>query len=246
MAVKSKYFDEMHHIGRIGTFISLCFMFGIPIAVCLIFHVIPEWSKVATPSATLLTTYFFQTVSEVFSYGPMLGTASYITFITGNVGNMKLPVALNAMDLTNSSMGTEQGDAVSAIAIAVSSMVTMTVVVIGVILMVPLRPFLTLPEVKIASSNVLPALYGTLFIVYVTNSSVNGYRITNRWVTCIVPMMVVIAFSILVRPINKIVGYTLMCMLPLTCIIGIGLNKIGLVKMIPVPNNTRKSAAQKE
>lgn len=79
-------------------------------------------------------------LSEVISYTPMLGTACYITFITGNVGNMKIPCALNAMEMTDSPLGTERGDTVSAIAVSVSSMVTMIVIAIGVVLLVPLQP----------------------------------------------------------------------------------------------------------
>lgn len=86
----------------------------------------------------------------------MLGTACYITFITGNVGNMKIPCALNAMEMTDSPLGTERGDTVSAIAVSVSSMVTMIVIAIGVVLLVPLQPILENPTVQVATSYMLP------------------------------------------------------------------------------------------
>jgi diadenosine tetraphosphate (Ap4A) HIT family hydrolase len=37
--------------------------------------------------------------SEAISYTPILGASSYLTFITGNIMNLKLPCAVNAMKL---------------------------------------------------------------------------------------------------------------------------------------------------
>ena len=163
---KNSYFNRAHRLGRIGTIIAILFMIGIPVVVCFIYDVMPTFSEVFTTAIGLLAVYVPTALSEVISYTPMLGTACYITFITGNVGNMKIPCALNAMEMTDSPLGTERGDTVSAIAVSVSSMVTMIVIAIGVVLLVPLQPILENPALTPAFDNVVPALFGALGLKY--------------------------------------------------------------------------------
>jgi hypothetical protein len=54
--------------------------------------------------------------------------------------------------------GTEDADIVSCIAVGVSSFVTTAVIVLGVILLQPLRPVLSLPAVRLASANIVGAM----------------------------------------------------------------------------------------
>ena len=54
---------------------------------------------------------------------------------------------------------TDAGDAVATVAVAVSSIVTTVIIVLGVLLLVPLQPILESEPVKIAGSYMLPALY---------------------------------------------------------------------------------------
>ena len=84
-------------------------------------------------------------ISEVISYAPVLGSSAYITFITGNVMNLKLPVAINAIELAEVEQSTDAGDAITTVAISASSILTMAIIALGVILLVPLQPVLTLP-----------------------------------------------------------------------------------------------------
>lgn len=170
-------------------------------------------------------------LSEVISYTPMLGTACYITFITGNVGNMKIPCALNAMEMTDSPLGTERGDTVSAIAVSVSSMVTMIVIAIGVVLLVPLQPILENPTVQVATSYMLPALFGSMVVTNVANSKSGEYRIKNRVLTMLAPMACIIAFDYLVMPIKGKEGYTMIVTIPLTILLAYIMYKLGIVKV---------------
>ena len=214
---KNSYFNRAHRLGRIGTIIAILFMIGIPVVVCFIYDVMPTFSEVFTTAIGLLAVYVPTALSEVISYTPMLGTACYITFITGNVGNMKIPCALNAMEMTDSPLGTERGDTVSAIAVSVSSMVTMIVIAIGVVLLVPLQPILENPTVQVATSYMLPALFGSMVVTNVANSKSGEYRIKNRVLTMLAPMACIIAFDYLVMPIKGKEGYTMIVTIPLTC-----------------------------
>ena len=71
--------------------------------------------------------------------------------------NLKIPVVINAQVLTDTSQGTDRGDTIATIGVAVSSIVTTLIIVLGVILLVPLRPLLTSPAVQTATQYLLPS-----------------------------------------------------------------------------------------
>ena len=231
MSDKNSYFNRAHRLGRIGALISILFMVGIPIVICVVYDVIPSFNEVITTAVGLLAVYVPTALSEFVSYTPMLGTACYITFITGNVGNMKLPCALNAMEMTDSPLGTERGDTVSAIAVSVSSMVTMAIIALGVVLLVPLQPILQNPTVQVATSFMLPALFGSMVVTNVANNKSGEYRIKNRVLTMLAPMACVIAFHYLVMPINGKEGYTMIATIPLTIALAYIMYRTGIVKV---------------
>ena len=56
-------------------------------------------------------------ISEAISYTPILGASSYLTFITGNIMNLKLPCAINAMKLAKKEPNTPDGEAVASVAV---------------------------------------------------------------------------------------------------------------------------------
>lgn len=228
---KNSYFNRAHRLGRIGTIISILFMIGIPLVICIIYDVMPTFSKVFTTALGLLAIYVPSALSEVISYTPMVGTACYITFITGNVGNMKVPCALNAMELTDSPLGTERGDTVSAIAVSVSSMVTMAVIAVGVVLLVPLQPILENPTVQVATSYMLPALFGSMVVTNVANNRSGEYRIKNRILTMLAPMACVMAFHYLVMPVKGKEGFVMIATIPLTILLAYIMFKMGIVKV---------------
>ncbi len=231
MSDKNSYFNRAHRLGRIGALISILFMVGIPIVICVVYDVIPSFNEVITTAVGLLAVYVPTALSEFVSYTPMLGTACYITFITGNVGNMKIPCALNAMEMTDSPLGTERGDTVSAIAVSVSSMVTMAIIALGVVLLVPLQPILQNPTVQVATSFMLPALFGSMVVTNVANNKSGEYRIKNRVLTMLAPMACVIAFHYLVMPINGKEGYTMIATIPLTIALAYIMYRTGIVKV---------------
>ena len=75
---------------------------------------------------------------------------------------MKVPCALNARDIAGTKTGTPENEIVSTLAIATSSLVTTVVIMLGVMLLIPLRPVLEAPVLQPAFNNVVPALFGAM------------------------------------------------------------------------------------
>ena len=63
-----------------------------------------------------------------------------------------------------------EGEIISTIAIAVSSIVTTLIILVGVIAIVPLTPVLESPVLEPAFNMILPALFGGLAVVFVSKN----------------------------------------------------------------------------
>ena len=96
-----KYSDKIHLVGRAGSIMSLCITLGIPALICAVYDIWPTIGEVVSIGSGLLAIFVPTAISEVFSYTPILGSACYIAFITGNVLNLKLPCAVSAMELAD-------------------------------------------------------------------------------------------------------------------------------------------------
>ena len=166
------YLDSVHRWGRIWGLTLFCLILMFPIAVCLIFNVLPQWNALLKGLITILPMYWAVGVVEMFTYVPMLGAGgAYLSFVTGNISNLKLPCALDAMGRANVKANEEEGEIISTIAIAVSSIVTTLIIIVGVLLIVPLTPLLEAPILTPAFDMILPALFGGLAVVFVSKNA---------------------------------------------------------------------------
>jgi hypothetical protein len=92
--------------------------------------------------------------------------------------------------------GTEEGEIMSTIAIATSSIVTTIIIAAGVLLLAQLAPILNSPTLKPAFENILPALFGGLAVVY----------ISKNWKISITPLIFMILLFLFVPALADSVG----------------------------------------
>jgi len=176
--VMSDYQNGIHRFGKIWFAIVYFFIFAFPIATSLIFNAWPNMSEFLKAAIGVVPVYWTVGIVEAFTYMPMLGAGgSYLAFVTGNITNLKVPVAVNAMEALGIKQGSEEGDVISTIAIAVSSIVTIIIIIIFVVLMVPLTPIFSNEALQPAFNNVLPALFGGLMVVFLAKDAKVGLPI---------------------------------------------------------------------
>ncbi len=182
------YIDRVHSWGRISTISALCVLLMFPTAICLYLNVWPPINGVLEGLLKLIPTYWSVAVIEVIVYTPMLGAGgTYLSFVTGNIANLKLPCAINAMEGAEVKANSEEGEVISTISIATSSIVTTAILAIGIIAFAPfLETFTNSPLLKPAFAQVLPALFGALGA---------GYFI-KHWRISFFPILVMIAVLI--------------------------------------------------
>ena len=165
------YMDSVHRDGRIWNLTVMVILMAFPVAVGLIFSAMPDWMAVGKGLIATAPMYWAVGVIETVTYIPMLGAGgSYLSFVTGNISNLKLPCALNALENAEVKAQSEEGEIISTVAIAVSSIVTTLIIILGVILIVPLTPVLSSETLKPAFDQMLPALFGGLGVVFVSRN----------------------------------------------------------------------------
>lgn len=228
---KNDYINSIHRIGRISTLISALVMVGIPCIICSVYDIWPSFNEVIAPLGSLLVILAPSTIAEVLSYAPVLGSGNYIAFITGNIMNLKLPCAINGMQMAGVTQGTEEGDAVSTVAVAVSSIVTMIVLAVTVVLLVPLTPLLTSNFMSTASNYMLPALFGCLGLTTLMNNKSGNYVIHNKFLIAVIPMILLVIFHFAIHSITNYEGYAVLCEIPLCILSGWILYKKGIVRV---------------
>ena len=187
------YMDSVHRDGRIWNLGVMLLLIAFPICVAVIFGASPDWGALALGLLATAPMYWTIGVVETFTYVPMLGAGgSYLSFVTGNIANLKLPCALNALEQNDVSASSEEGEIISTIAIAVSSIVTTVIIALGVLCIVPLTPILEAPVLEPAFAQMLPALFGGLGVAFVS----------KNWKIAVAPVTLMLILFIFVPALN--------------------------------------------
>lgn len=186
--VEKSYYDKVHNWGRISTVTALCVLLMFPLAISLYLGVTPPVAKIMQGLLKVIPLYWSVAVVEVIFYTPMLGAGgTYLSFVTGNIVNLKLPCAISAMESADVKSNSEEGEVISTIAIATSSIVTTIILAIGII---AFAPFLeTFTESKLlmpAFKQVIPALFGALGA---------GYFVKN-WKISFAPILIMLVILV--------------------------------------------------
>ena len=188
------YMDTVHRDGKIWGITICVLLFAFPLVVGIIYNATPEWGPLAQGLFATMPMYWAVGLIEIFTYVPMLGAGgTYLSFVTGNISNLKLPCAVDAMERANIKPSSEEGEVISTISIAVSSIVTTIIIILGVILIVPLTPILESPILEPAFDLILPALFGGLAVVF----------ISKNVKLSIAPIILMLALFIFVPALNK-------------------------------------------
>jgi len=193
MKKNASYMDNVHRWGTIWNLSMMAVLLFFPVAVCLIYGVLPNGRGLLMGLLSTAPMYWAVGVVETFTFIPMLGAGgSYLSFVTGNISNLKLPCAINALDQAGVKANSEEGEVISTIAIATSSIVTTLIIILGVLLIAPLTPILNAPVLQPAFAQILPALFGGLGVVFVS----------KNWKIAIAPVVLMLILFIAIPALN--------------------------------------------
>ena len=214
MKKEMSYLDSVHRDGRIWNITVMILLMAFPVTVAILFGAAPDWGALAVGLLATVPMYWAVGLIETITFVPMLGAGgSYLSFVTGNITNLKLPCALNALEQNEVSANSEEGEVISTIAIATSSIVTTVIIVLGVIAIVPLTPVLQAPVLQPAFAQILPALFGGLGVAF----------ISKNWKLALAPIALMLVLFIFVPALNE---GTVGIMVPVSALFTIAIGRI--------------------
>lgn len=198
----SDYNSMTHRLGRIWTAVALAVIIAVPVLFCLIYGVMPEWTSMLKGAIAIVPMYWAIGLIEVFNYSPLIGSGgTYLAFVTGNLLNMKVPAAKVALNKAGVSATSEEGEVLSTIAVAVSTIVTDLILIIGLVLVIPISNWIESDAVlssvfNLTDGYVVPALFGALGVVFISKS----------WKLAVAPLLLMILVFLLVPSVYAISG----------------------------------------
>lgn len=214
MKKQMTYTDSVHRDGRIWNISVMILLLAFPVAVAFVFGAAPDWNALVVGLIATAPMYWAVGAIETVTFVPMLGAGgSYLSFVTGNITNLKLPCALNALEQNGVSANSEEGEVISTIAIAVSSIVTTLIIILGVVLIIPLTPILQAPVLEPAFEQILPALFGGLGVAFVS----------KNWKIAVAPIILMLVLFVFVPALNS---GTVGIMVPVSAVFTIAVARI--------------------
>ena len=208
------YIDSVQRDGRIWNLSMMVLLLAFPLTVAFIFGAAPDWGALVMGLIATAPMYWAVGAIETITFVPMLGAGgSYLSFVTGNISNLKLPCALNALEQNGVSASSEEGEIISTIAIATSSIVTTIIIILGVICIVPLTPILSAPVLEPAFAQMLPALFGGLGVAFVS----------KNWKIAVAPVCLMLVLFVFVPALN---AGTVGIMVPVSVLFTIAIGRI--------------------
>ena len=207
------YQDSVHLYGRVWTATAIFLLLMVPTSICVRYNAWPDAQYVLKGLLGVAPIYWTVCIIEVLTYAPMLGPGgTYLSFVTGNLTNLKVPCALNAMEAAGVKATSEEGEVISTIAIAASSIVTTLVIAAGVLMLGYLQPILESPALAPAFANILPALFGGLGVVYISKNPK----------IALAPLVFMVILFLLVPSLSSSVGI----LVPVGALIAIGVSRM--------------------
>lgn len=207
------YMKETDRLGKFWIWTAAVIVLMVPMVICVAYDAWPQASAVFKGLLGVAPIFWTVGAIEVITYTPMLGVGgTYLAFVTGNLTSLKAPSALTAMENADVKPGSEEGEVISTIAIAVSSIVTTLIIAAGVFLLALISPLLDSPVLKPAFDNILPALFGGLGVVY----------ISKNWKLSVAPVVFMMVLFLLVPSLAGSVGV----LVPVGVLIALGAARI--------------------
>lgn len=162
---KSDFIPWVVKWGRATNLLGVVLCFGPCIGLALM-GIFPPWAAFAAAFAIQFPLVASAYIREPISYFAMLGVpGTYMSFLSGNISNLRVPCASIATMSAGIEEGTEEGTITATIGVAVSTFVSTGFLTIGVLAGAWLLDVMP-PIVTTALNLLLPALFAALLANY--------------------------------------------------------------------------------
>lgn len=161
--VVKDYHKWVHRFGITSSLILFVGMTAFPIAASAIYGVWPDFKQLWPAFIAVILFMAPYWPAETIGYMSIMGPgALYMSYITGNVTNLRMPVTVGTINALGIKPNTDECHTMAIIACGASCITTVLVVALGMLIATPLQPLLSAPAIQPAFNYVVPALFGGL------------------------------------------------------------------------------------
>lgn len=152
--------------GKITGWLGILLSFGPALVLAVIYKLVPPVNAIFTAFIAIASAVGINWVVEPISYFPIIGVAgTYMAFITGNISNLRIPTAAVSQKVAGVEPGTDKGSIIATLGMAVSVIVNIVILALGVFAGSAILS--KLPEEVVKAFNyLLPSLFGAIFIQF--------------------------------------------------------------------------------
>lgn len=153
----------VHRFGIGSSLILLLLMIGFPVAASAVYGLWPSL-KLLWPGFIMVFLFVAPYwPAETIGYMPVMGPgAIYMSYITGNVTNLRMPSTVGTIQILGLQPNTDECHTMAIIACGASVLTTLGIILLGLGIAQPLAPILQHPALQPAYDYVIPALFGGL------------------------------------------------------------------------------------
>ena len=150
--------------GRLTSLIGVAASFFPVVILSFVFKVVPALDAIVAPATIRISACLVYYFIEPISFQPVLGIpGTYMAFLSGNLSNLRVPCSSVAQQAAGVEEGTPEGAVLSTIGVAVSIVVNLAILTLGVFL--GSQIIALIPESVVnALVYLVPALYGAMLM----------------------------------------------------------------------------------
>ncbi|MBP7222689.1 MAG: hypothetical protein KBA50_05515 [Sedimentibacter sp.] len=152
--------------GMITNLLGVLLSFVPSFVLLFVYDIFPGVSNILSGWVLIVSIYGIYAIVEPVSYFPILGLpGTYMSFLAGNIGNMRVPCSAIAQEAVGVTPGSKKAELVSTLGIAgsiITNMIVVTIAAVGGAALMNAFP----PIVIEAFTYVSPAIFGAIFSLY--------------------------------------------------------------------------------
>lgn len=163
--IKKQFYKNVHLWGRITIGVALLCTLAIPIYLTFVLGHYPNSADIISGLISIAGFVGVIWIVEPISYFPTLGPAgTYMSFLSGNIGNMRLPVIVATQDALELTPGSEEAEVAGIFAIISSTFTNLGILAIVMVVGQAIIKVLP-PQIMEAFSFALPGILGSMLVM---------------------------------------------------------------------------------
>lgn len=166
LSYENEFTKPIIKYGRLTNLIAIPFCFMPALVLLFVYDAFPGINNILTGWLYIASVYGIYAIVEPISFYPVLGLpGTYMSFLAGNIGNMRVPCSAIAQESLGVTPGTKKAELVSTLGIAgsiITNLIVVTAAAVGGAALMNIFP----PIVLESFSYVSPAIFGAIFAMY--------------------------------------------------------------------------------